>query len=92
MSPRPERIIQDIARVPIALEKIIEKEGGIVPGLADRNGHRKQRASRPRTYHPPRQDTTPRSFFEMGIHPDAESVARDLVENAKEQFKASRES
>lgn len=90
VSPRPERILQDIARIPVALRKIAEADGGIVPGLADRNGHRKERARGKRVYHPPRENPTPKSFEEMGIHPDVVAVAEEFVEEANKQFDASK--
>ena len=88
-SPRPERIVQDIACLPTAIEKIIEFEGGIVPGLADRNGWRKQTRSviKKRIYHGPKTDgNPPKTFDEMGIHPDVSDVAKELVEKEKRKF------
>ena len=87
-APRLERIIADIARVVEALKKIVEFEGGIVPGLADRNGWRKQQSGdKKRVYHPPKTDgTTPRNFEEMGIHSDVKEVATELVRDEERKF------
>ena len=90
IAPRPERILQDIDRIPNALKKIVEADGGIVIGLADRNGHRKNRCGRKRVYHPPKEDQVAKSFVELGIHPDVLSVAEELIENEKQKFQASR--
>ena len=90
IAPRPERILKDIERVTNALKKIVEADGGIVRGLADRNGHRKDRCRQKRVYHPPRELQEPKSFLEMGIHPDVVSVAEELIENEKRKYQASR--
>ena len=59
--------------------------GGIVPGLADRNGIRRT-DKRQRRYVPPKEEPTMKTFCEMGIHPDVVEVARELVESEKEKF------
>ena len=84
-SPKPARIVQDISRVPDALKKIVLFGGGIVPGLADRNGIRRT-DKRQRRYVPPKEEPTMKTFCEMGIHPDVVEVARELVESEKEKF------
>lgn len=44
ISPRPVRIVQDISRIKNSCLQIVTYGGGEVPGLAERNGHRRRRA------------------------------------------------
>ena len=60
-----------------------------MPELADRNGWRKQTRSvlKKRIYHGPKTDgNPPKTFDEMGIHPDVSDVAKELVEKEKRKF------
>ena len=41
IAPKPCRIVQDIGRIATACMQIVEFGGGEVPGLAERNGHRR---------------------------------------------------
>ena len=43
MFPMPERIVQDIMRFPVALQRIKEVKGVVVPEMDDRRGRRKIR-------------------------------------------------
>ena len=43
MFPMPERIVQDIMRFPVALQRIKEVKGVVVPEMDDRKGRRKIR-------------------------------------------------
>ena len=43
VAPTRARILQDINRIPLAARKIVQYCGGIVPGLADCNGHRRKK-------------------------------------------------
>ena len=82
-----EQIVQDILRIESALKLIVKYGGDVVPGLADRNGHRRRRAiegERQRN-HPLKgkkfEDFKPsiRSFDQLGIHPVVESVLDELL-------------
>ena len=42
VSPPPNRIIQDITRMTENIILVIEAGGAIVPGVCDRNGHRRK--------------------------------------------------
>ena len=39
--PTPERIVQDILRFPVALERIRDEKGAVVPEMDNRKGRRK---------------------------------------------------
>ena len=54
--PEPERIVEDISRIPKTCDKIIEHGGGMVPDGVLRDGRRKQRGKRPFVPHPDCQD------------------------------------
>ncbi len=108
-SPRPERILQDIERIPNALRQIVLHEGGVVPGLADRNGRRQQkRTSVPVAVSEPANQIDPfdidtddesesaveekelvKTFQDLGIHPDVQEVAWELIADERKKFDAS---
>jgi hypothetical protein len=51
----PERIVEDISRIPLTVEAIIAHKGGVVPDSALRHGRRSQRGKRPFVAHPDAQ-------------------------------------
>ena len=53
--PMPERIVEDISRIPSTVEKIIAHRDGIVPDEVQRDGRRKQRGKRTIVIHPDAQ-------------------------------------
>lgn len=81
-SPSSVRILQDIKRIPDACYKIVEYEGKIVPGLADRNGHRREKnpAGIKRDAVLYKDDKT---LDQVGIH----HSIRDLVEERHKEEK-----
>eukprot|EP00966_Prymnesium_polylepis_P319026 7368473-Prymnesium_polylepis.1 len=50
--PTPERIVEDISRIPSTVDKIIEHGGGVVPDEVLRHGRRAERGKRPFQPHP----------------------------------------
>ena len=84
-SPRPDRIVQDIKRIPEALAEIVKVGGGIVPGLADRNGIRRNTRTGCH-YTPPREEPTSKTMEEMGLHKEVFEVAKKLIETEREKF------
>ena len=52
VSPTSERIVQDTLKVLESSKKIVQHGGGIVPGLANRNGHRNNRCQDENTIKP----------------------------------------
>ncbi len=73
------------------MHKITEYEGGIVPGLADRNGHRKKKSAAQRIGERlvvlgPKA----KNFEDLGIHSDIADVAWQMLRDEKVKFAASR--
>ena len=52
LCPTPERIVEDVSRIPKTVDKIVEYGGGMVPDGVLRTGRREQRAKRPFVAHP----------------------------------------
>ena len=67
------------------------ERGGIVDGLADRNGRRQKgkQAEQPSRI-PSIRPKLPTSFENLGIHSDLRSVAWEMLANEKSKFLASR--
>ena len=64
--PTPERIVEDISRIPSTVEKIIEHRGGIVPDSVLRTGRRSQRGKRPMQLHPDAHAAAEELLGELG--------------------------
>ena len=77
VTPRSNRIIQDIQRVKENLKLVVEADGAVVPGVVDRNGHRNsQRIGR--KYWPRRENPKALSIEELGLHSDCREVVEQL--------------
>ena len=61
VSPPSNRIIQDIQRLRENIKLVVEADGAIVPGVCDRNGHRK-RGGTGRAYYPRHEDCRALTF------------------------------
>jgi hypothetical protein len=90
--PNSRRIVEDIKRVLISLEKIVEAGGAIVPGIVNRNGHRnKPGCGGGRQYFPRKENQTCKTLEDMDIYPCVQRIAREftLEERAKWENKQS---
>ena len=81
-APVSTRILQDIKRIPDSCYKIAEMGGKIVPGLANRNGHRKVKSGRSLAKKF-RDDAT---LEQMGIHRSIQSFVESQFKEEKERF------
>jgi hypothetical protein len=84
--PKPERIVQDVKKVPNCLIEIIKHGGLIVPGLVNRNGHRAKGANKGRTYNSPRKDQRIQTLDEIGIFPEVQEVAKEFIQGKELKF------
>ena len=85
--PKSQRIVQDLTRANYAHLEIVKHDGGIVPGLANRNGHRNT-GGNGRRYTAPRRDNGNwvRTWEEMGIHEDAILAGKEYYESHKNRY------
>ena len=87
-SPVPARILQDIKRIPESCFKIVEWGGKIVPGLANRNGHRREKSNGEKTKKLHRDDVT---LKQLGLHNSILEEVKVKYENEKDNFTTSME-
>ena len=87
ISPRPCRIVQDISRITSACTQIVEFGGGEVPGLAERNGHRRKRAGtkndrrcRPDAVRKHEAHHEKKTLQDLNLLPEAQSVVKEILE------------
>ena len=78
-----KRIVQDVMRIPNSLVKIAEYGGKVVPGLADRNGHRAVVIEKSEQREVFKHD---KSLCELGIHVSIRELVREQFEKEKEKF------
>ena len=87
ISPRPNRIVQDISRITSACMQIVQFGGGEVPGLAERNGHRRRRAGtendrrcRPDAVRKRETRHEKKTLQDLNLLPEAQSVVKEILE------------
>ena len=88
-SPSGNRIIQDVKRVENSCFKIVENCGKIVPGLADRNGHRASngRSDEVLVGNVPKQEYVSAVTLEkMGLHHSIRDLVKVEYEKEKVNF------
>ena len=73
VSPRPSRIIQDIERLRENVLLVVDANGAIVDGVADRNGHRKGQGPG-RQYQQRRPPQTAKKLADLNLHEDAKKA------------------
>ena len=71
VSPRSDRIVQDIQRLKENVLLIVEADGAIVDGVADRNGHRKGRGPG-QSYHARLPPVPAKKVEDLELHADAQ--------------------
>ena len=76
-SPTSTRIMQDVHRIPKSLFKIAELNGKIVPGLANRNGHRKEKTEK-----------TSKNFYKQNMTLEEMGIHHSLVDNLQSRYMA----
>ena len=86
VSPRPSRIIQDIQRLKENLKIVFEANGGVVLGVVDRNGHRRQNGSG-RQYHPRLTNRKALSIEELGLHVDCQQAVHKIDQGEWELYR-----
>ena len=77
--------MQDLTRTNYAHVEIMKHDGGIVPGLANRNGHRNTGRTG-RRYTAPRVDNGNNTWEEMGVHNDAILVGKEYYQSQTNKF------
>ena len=82
VAPSSKRIVQDILRLAENLQIIVENYGAVVPGVADRNGHRKLSNTNDentlRPYYPPHEDQTAVGLEYLDLHKDCLDVVQEF--------------
>ena len=81
--PTSRRILQDIKRIPDSCFKIAQFGGKIVPGLANRNGHRRVKTGNAVSAMLFRDDAT---LDQMGIHRSIQPFVESQYKKEKEKF------
>ena len=88
ISPRPNRIVQDISRITSACMQIVKFGGGEVPGLAEHNGHRRSKAGtendrrcRPDAVRKQESRHEKKSLKDLNLLPEAQSVVKEILKN-----------
>ena len=87
--PSKNRIIQDIQRLRENIKLVVEADGAIVPGVCDRNGHRKQGGTG-RAYYPRQKDCRALTIEEFALHKDCREVVLGIDSKERECFEQSR--
>ena len=82
-SPTSHRILQDVKRIPHSCYRIAEYGGKIVPGLADRNGHRRENL---RVRRAPRFNRDDVTLGQLGIHESIRGLVENEYRKEKEKF------
>ena len=82
------RIIQDIHRLKENFFLIVQDDGKVVPGVCDRNGHRKKSTGDEdgRNYWPRLEDQSAEGLDKIDLHEDCIEVVRELYFSRKEKF------
>ena len=81
-SPTPSRILQDVRRIPHACFQIVSHMGKIVPGLANRNGHRRPKGTRENSA----KQHYDKTLEELGLHHSIRSIVKEQVEKDRQKF------
>ena len=90
VSPKPDRIIQDINRLQENLRTVYDADGAVVIGVVDRNGHRKRNGVG-RQFWPRKENQIALSIEQLGLHPDCQQAVHEVHEKewaAYQQSKA----
>ena len=78
VSPRPDRIVQDIERLKENIAIVIEAEGAIVTDAVDQNGHRRKKSNGQKQYQPKKEQFQALSVNELNLHKDAQDVLVEI--------------
>ena len=87
VSPRPNRIIQDIKRLEENFTLIVEEDGDIVEGVADCNGHRRGKGPG-QSYHQRLPPRPARTVEELDLHTDAKEALWRINEIERPKWEA----
>ena len=87
VSPRPNRIIQDINRLKENFLLIVDADGAIVEGVADRNGHRKGNGPG-RSYHERLPPVPAKKVEELELHADAQEALWKIDRTERPKWEA----
>ena len=85
VAPSSKRIIEDVKRVLTSLTAIVEAGGKVVPGIVNRNGHRKKETVG-RKYYPRKKEHVINTMTEWGIFKDVQKIALQQAKDEKEIF------
>ena len=77
VSPRPDRIIQDINRLQENLRTVYDADGAMVIGVVDRNGHRRRNGVG-RNYWARKENQVALSIEQPGLHPDYQQATQEV--------------
>ena len=87
IAPKPCRIVQDIGRIANACTQIVKFGGGEVPGLAERNGHRRNRVGtendrrrRPDAVRKREARREKKTLKDLNLLPATQSVVKEILD------------
>jgi hypothetical protein len=86
VTPSSKRIIQDVKKVLNSIKTIVEAGGKVVPGLVNRNGHRKKEPIDGRKYFPRKEHQVIPTLTELGIFKEVQKVAVENVKRVAAKF------
>ena len=89
VTPKPSRIVQDINRLKENFLIIVEADGEIVDGVADRNGHRRG-VGPGQSYHERLPPRPARKVEDLNLHPDAQEALRIIDRRERAIWEQSR--
>ena len=87
VSPRSDRIVQDIQRLKENFLLIVEADGAIVDGVADRNGHRKGRGPG-QSYHARLPPVPAKKVEDLELHADAQEALWKIDRKERPKWEA----
>ena len=89
--PKSRRIVQHILRLQESFMFVVEADGRVVPGVCDRNGHRRRSTEGDqRKYQARLEDQSAAGLDKIDLHEDAVQVARELYFAEKDKFYTNR--
>ena len=85
VAPSSKRIVEDVKRVLTSIKAIVEAGGKVVPGLVNRNGHRRKETAG-RKYYPKKKTQVIKTMTQWGIFKDVQKIALQQAKDERAIF------
>ena len=86
VAPSSKRIIQDIQRLKENLLLVVEADGAVVPGVCDRNGHRRKKNEVIKMQYLKNEDKPATAIAKLDFHSDCIDVCTKIYNNEMESW------